>query len=153
MNAYFIEDIEIKSIKNCDEIKSIILSFDPIFPHLKEKISSYDDYAKKLSEYANVVICKINQETAGLLVFYSNDIETKTAYISLIGVHQEYQGKKIGKILLEYCINASINCGMEYLKLEVDLDNTRAIRFYVNNGFENCEDSNGSSVHMCKKIK
>lgn len=146
-------DIKIETAADQEKIKDLILTFDPIFPHLREKIPSYDEYAEKLSRYANVAVCKINGETAGLLVFYSNDLETKTAYISLIGVNKKWQGKGISGFLLDYCTEESKKSGMEFLKLEVDLDNARAIRFYLKNGFENCEKSEGSSVHMCKKIK
>jgi len=145
--------VEFERIKEIRLIREAICFFEPIFPHLKEKISSYDEYAEKLSRYANVVVCKENHESVGLLVCYANDSKTKTAYVSLIGVQPQWQGKKIGKALLEFCIAFSLKEGMEFLKLEVDSDNARAMRFYSNFGFDFCGESGASSVYMCKRIK
>ena len=145
-------DIILETLTDKNQIKNHILYFNPIFPHLKEKISSFDEYAEKLSKKANVVIEKINDEPVGLLVFYANDFETRTAFISLIGVSEKWQGKNVSAFLLEYCTEESVRRKMEFLKLEVDIDNGRAIRFYEKNGFKKCGEAGGSSIYMCKRI-
>ena len=134
--------------KSC--IYDLLVSFENIFPHLTEKISSFDDYAQKLSEYAYVVEAREENESAGILVFYANDQKTKTAYISLIGVKKEKSRKGIGKALLNYCEEFSLKQGMSRLRLEVDKDNVNAIRFYEKNGFS-CEgEASQDSFYMIK---
>lgn len=145
-------DVVMETVKDKEIIKELLLFFDPIFPHLREKITSYDEYADKLSSCANVIVCKVRNEIAGILVYYANDLINKTAYISLIGVCAKWQGKAISSALLGYCIRESLLQKMHFIKLEVDLDNSRAIRFYLKNGFEKCDNNGEYSIYMRKVI-
>lgn len=144
MNGLRVDRIcEVKEIENC------LREFDAVFPHLTERISSYEAYAMKLYQYANVYVCKSGMETCGLLVFYSNDMLNETAYISLIGVHEAYRGKRVGSFLLDWCKSFSKRMGMKKLKLEVDFDNEQAIAFYLRKGFSKCEkEDTRSSMYL-----
>lgn len=145
-------NVNIEPVKGWEKIKEVLLMFEHVFPHLREKIPSFDEYAKKLEKFACVCICQINTETCGILVFYANDVKEKTSYISLIGVLETWQGKHVGKQLLDYCIDRSVTCGMKYLKLEVDLDNTVARKFYTRNGFHECNYASDTSIYMKKTL-
>lgn len=147
-----INERRIESVLDDKTIYDLLIQFDCVFPHLHEKISSYEEYAYKLSRYAKVYVYKDLDKNIGILVLYANDMNNKIAYISLIGVDKSFEGKGIGKRLLNHAIQISKECGMNELKLEVDLDNERAIRFYKLNGFVSCNDDNGLSVHMIKKL-
>lgn len=144
--------IEFIQLISSADIHKLLNTFDCIFPHLKEKVYSYEEYSKKLSTYALCFECKIDGETAGILIFYANDATTNTAYISLIGVLPQWQGKKIGKKLLDYCILIARDKNMVSLKLEVDNDNISAIKFYQKNGFVFCGNKSNSSIQMIKNI-
>jgi len=144
--------MKFENIYNAKEICLFIKRFDCIFPHLKEKIDSYESYSKKLEKYASVVISKINDELCGILIYYANNMESKTAYISLIGVFPNYQGRGLGELLLDYCIENSRLNGMKRLSLEVDLDNSSAISFYKRNGFIECGSKSTTSIQMTKDI-
>ncbi len=144
--------MEFEIIYNAKEICLLIKKFDCIFPHLKEKIDSYEVYSKKLEKYASVVISKINGELCGLLVYYANNMESRTAYISLIGVLPDFQGRRLGNKLLDYCIENSRLNGMSKLELEVDLDNDNAISFYRKNGFTECGFKSITSIQMRKDL-
>ena len=146
-NKLYVEDV-----LEWKRINALLLEFEYIFPHLDAKIESYEEYSKKLEKYANVRLCKIDDEICGILVYYANDHITKTAYISLIGIHKQWQGKHIGRFLLEYCVEDSKRVGMELLKLEVDRDNLQAIKFYGKHGFVKEKEINCESFYMVKQL-
>lgn len=97
-----------------------------------EKIS---ELAKKFSDSAMFVIAKINNDVAGFTAFYCNDIKTKIAYLSMIIIVERYKGKGIGRLLLNNCIDLCNKYEMSKLRLEVNVNNNTAIKFYLKNGF------------------
>lgn len=133
-------------------ICQLLYQFDCVFPHLKEKVSDYQEYAEKLKKYAVVCTAQENGVVCGLLVVYVNDLCTKAGYISLVGLLPQWQGRNLGQLLMDYCADAAQARGMETLRLEVDLDNDRAIRFYERLGFVPWGEKKESSMHMEKKL-
>lgn len=133
-------------------IYNLLTEFQDVFPHLMDKISNLEDYAEKLSELAYVYSAEKNGESVGILIFYANDSESKEAYISLIGVKKENERKGIGKALLDYCFKLSRKHGMCKIRLEVDKDNSNAIKFYKKNGFSFCNATGHNSFYMQKEI-
>ena len=144
--------IEFKKLTAQEEILSALNEFIDIFPHLLEKIDSLFDYSVKLSKFANVAVAAENTTNIGIIVYYSNDFSTKTGYISLIVVKENFRGKNVGKQLLNYAVNVMRISGMEQLKLEVDDDNDNAVKFYKKAGFDFADSASSSSKYMIKKI-
>ena len=144
--------LTMKLIKEADEVKELLVSFGDVFPNLKGRIRSYDEFSEKLASYANVYVCLKENSPCGLLVYYSNDTSSKTAYISLIGVLEEYRGISVGKFMLDWCMYNSSIVGMSTVKLEVELNNENAIRFYKRNGFFQCSVPVEGRVYMSRKI-
>lgn len=132
-------------------VLSLLIEFSDIFPHLFEKIESPDSYAEKISKLANIYVAKQDGNNFGIAVFYSNDTTDKKAYISLIGLKEASRGKGQGSWLLSQCERLAENDGMTQVLLEVDSDNTSAIRFYEKNGYSVVEYSDRNSMYM-KKI-
>lgn len=82
----------------------------------------------------------------GYVAFYANDSNRKTAYISNIGVCEDYQRNHIGSMLMEKCLAVSKHQGMEKIRLEVLITNEKAISFYKHWKFEfETRGGNGSS--------
>jgi len=59
---------------------------------------------------------------------------TKAAEVQNIYVLANYQGKQIGKLLLEHAIAVAKTCEVNYLWLAVWENNHKAIKFYEGNG-------------------
>jgi len=58
-----------------------------------------DSYARKLSEFANFLICSLDGEEIGFIAFYENKISNEL-YITLIAVRQDLQHHGYGSDLL-----------------------------------------------------
>lgn len=144
--------MKVLRIKEAHQIFELLERFDCIFPHLEEKVDDYKNFSEKLEKHAIVCVAYKNELVCGLLVFYANDMVTKTAYISLIGILPQWQGQQIGQQLLDYCSKVSMDYGMKKIRLEVDLDNYRAIRFYEKYGFCVRMPKMMSSMYMEKDL-
>ena len=144
--------MEIQIVSDANEILDMLYRFDCIFPKLGEKAHDYNLFAQKLTQNAVVCVVKENNETCGLSAFYANDFENRVAFITLFGILPKYQRKHLGKQLMEYCCTESISRGMKHIRLEVDLDNSRAIVFYEQNGFVKSDVYTPTSVYMEKTL-
>jgi ribosomal protein S18 acetylase RimI-like enzyme len=143
---------EFIKITDKNDILRYLYDFSDVFPHLCEKIESMEEYAAKLSKFSNFYIASYDGAELGLAVFYSNDKQSKNAYISLIGLKSVARNKGLGSWLLNRCEEASIKDGMEKMSLEVDCDNPSAIAFYKKNGYCQGEFTNRSSMYMHKVL-
>lgn len=92
--------------------------------------------SKKIAQFGCFRVGYENDDVAGFVGYYANDILDKTGYLSTIVVSQKYQGKGIGRILLLKCLDDCRRKGMIRCRLEVRKENLRAIRFYKAKGFE-----------------
>lgn len=68
--------------------------------------------------------------------FLEYEVLFDTAEIFMIAVHKEFQGRKLGKMLMEFCVENLKTEGVKYVYLDVATNNTKAIEFYKKHGFE-----------------
>ncbi len=116
-----------EAIKVCDQ------SFPPqIRIYEKENCAEIID---KIDKYAVFFVSYEKGEVAGYAAMYNNDIDTRIAYITMIGVRDRYQRRHIGSELMFYCVKAARKKQMKAIRLEVLNTNKKAIDFYENLGF------------------
>ena len=74
------------------------------------------------------------------LVFDMNDsdytILNKRAYLSRLIVKEDFRQKGIGTKLIQHITNIAKELNYEEISVGVDLDNYKALKLYVNNGFK-----------------
>lgn len=118
-----------------EEIVQFINDMDVFFV---PKISSQSDISElvnKVLKHGFILSCR-NQDNniVGLSMFYANNLETKTTYLSYIAVSERRGG--IGQELLEMMESISRKEGMEKITLKTHSSNERAIGFYKKNQYE-----------------
>ena len=74
-----------------------------------------------MNKLAGFVTCKI--------------LNREQSQIGLIGVDKEYQGKKIGTLLVQFLENYLIDMNINILKVITEGSNISAQNFYIKNGF------------------
>lgn len=102
--------------------------------------SSFAMFALLQEEIVGMVTCFVNFSTFRAKPFLN---------IHDIIVREEYRGKRIGKKLLEKCIELAMQKGYCKVTLEVRDDNFIAKSLYKNLGFE---DTNPAMHYMTKKM-
>lgn len=111
-----------------------------------------EDYVEKIKNRAINYIYEENGKDIGLISFYANDLESKTAYISLIFVLNDFKGKGVSIALINKCIETCCLLGMKQIKLEVSKENFRAINFYKYNNFELTNECTANTFYMRKSL-
>lgn len=96
--------------------------------------ASFSQYVKRFAFYDNsiFVIAKVEDKIVGFAYLDGGKRERTYHNTNLgIGILEQYRGRKIGKLLLEYIMNFARNS--EYIAkidLQVRIDNTVAIKLY-----------------------
>lgn len=146
-------NIFIEKITTIDEIfKSISIFNDCFIESTENRVGNLWDYSAKISCYGNTYVVKIKDKTIGIIIFYSNDLISKTAYITMIAVKNEYKGNGIGKKLLKLSEVFAIKFGMKYIKLEVHKENISAIRFYEKSGYSYLDIASDTTIFLQKEL-
>ena len=96
--------------------------------------------------YKNGVVFEstVEDQIAGMIAFYCNNIIDKKAFLSMIVVKVEYQGKGVGDALLNQMEKECSRSGMRNVVLEVDSTNKNAQGFYLVHGYQIIKKSEGS---------
>lgn len=136
--------VESSQYKEC-----AIIQCDEAFVLPVNQRSNYRELFEKIDRNAIFVVAE-EEEILGYAAMYCNDMERLEAYITLIAVRPEAQGKQIGTRILSMCENIAIQKGMKTIRLEVSKMNSKAIAFYQKNGFEDIKQQGEESIYMRK---
>ena len=117
-------------------------------PSLYQRLDNYSKFIDKLYQHADNYAVVEEDILMGMISFYANDPVKKTAYITEIIVDKPYQGRGIGRKLIDICVGVSVRKGMNKIRLEVKKDNTGAIHFYNRLGFRYESDKSEEAVYM-----
>lgn len=149
-NGLFLEEITdctdkiIQAAVICDYAFSPEISFihDPLYNSRMEKTIK-NGYVFTVCESGKI---------AGYAILYANDYDSKTGFVSRICVIPEKQGLKIGRFLMDACVQKAKESGMHRVRLEVSDTNTKAILFYKKYGFVKEEKAHNGSTFMLLQI-
>lgn len=145
-----------RKIKSLEEMEKLLNEYDgSAVRTISSRTGDLRAYAGKLFQYAEN-FALYDGETAhtevGFASFYGNDAKSRTVYLTIIAVRPAFRGRGFGTAVLNYLETFGKENGMDRIKLEVDKENTGAIRFYGKNGFQITEEASGESFFMEKEI-
>jgi ribosomal protein S18 acetylase RimI-like enzyme len=81
----------------------------------------------------------INQDSNKIMGTSWLTVDGRRTYIHHFGIHRQYQGQGLAKVLLDASLKVAKTFGMQ-IKLEVHKDNAKAISLYANSGFVSLGD-------------
>lgn len=117
------------------EVAAFLKAIDQDFiPPLSTRIK-LEDYAAKLVDKAVLVGAKWHGRLVGLVAFYCNDLATRRAYVTCLGVAAEARGRGLGVTLIRQAMAVSHAAGMEVMDLQIDGDRPSLLAFYQRFGF------------------
>ncbi len=120
-----------------------------IFPEFEDKVKT-EQYAEKLSEKAEFVICQNDkQEIIGMIAFYMN--MPPECYLTFVCVNAQYTKRGIMSQMLNHIEKLAQSRRFTRIKLEVKRENHTAIAAYEKNGFEKIEET-AHSYYMLKSL-
>lgn len=92
-------------------------------------------YVEKILKSAEVLTWHQGGSLRALVAFYANDPEGKLAFVTLLAVGPDHQGKGVARSMLTSCLSIVSTRGFRKCRLEVAIGNERALRFYNSLGF------------------
>lgn len=125
--------------QNVDKVLKYLEQVDQLFVPTLSSQTNLPDYAKKISEHAELLWVICDDEIIGMCAFYVNCLPK--AYLTSISVLPDFQGKGVAGSLLRQTIGICRQYGFVYLYLEVFKHNTRAYTIYQQTGFNTIKDS------------
>ena len=137
--------------KDKNKIDMIISDCDSAFSQPVTKRDVYESLLSKLVSFGNVLYV-YNKEIIGYVAYYANDEIKKIAFITLLAVRPEYQRNSIGYSLIDQVENHCHDLGMNYIELEVNKSNKKALSFYLKNGYKYTEVKITDKYRLRKKI-
>lgn len=119
-----------------DEIRRVLQVCAPSFHDQSfNEPARIAELASKFAKAARVLVAYEQGEPRGFCAYYANDVQTHTAYVSMIVVARGMQGRSVGSRLIAQAADDARACGMTRMRLEVACDNEGALRFYRRHGF------------------
>lgn len=143
----------INKINSYEHLKENLYYYNNYFsPPLSKVPGDINKYAEKMFINANnIEIVDENKIKLGMICFYSNDVESKIGYITLLVVDKKYSNSGIGSILIKYAEDYAKKNNINKMKLEVSKNNENAIKFYKKKEYKIVEESE-YSYYMEKDI-
>jgi len=121
------------------KLSEIVLLMAAAGDELPDPLSKRVDvsaYTKKLLERGSLfVVLSDNGDPAGIMGFYANDQETKSAFLSILSLLPEFHNMGTGRKLMEILVSECKKAGMNEIFLKVSRENSDAIAYYEAMGF------------------
>ncbi len=128
--------MNVNTISNIEKLEDFLKKADKLFPvPLSEKVNLHE-YAVKLFEKATLCSFTVNGDIVGLAGGYTENTTDNLAYLSLLCVLPEFQGKGIGYNLVNRFINISESKKLRGVHLYAVKTNLPAMKMYNKMGFE-----------------
>lgn len=145
--------MKIERLKEVEDIRDALQRYNGSATRkLTDRVVSLELYADKLSRYAENYVMFQDDTEIGFFSFYANDMISKRAYLAIIAIDVQHQGKGNGSRALQFIIDECHTKQMNSLRLEVDKTNENALCFYKRNGFLTVEEASDFSVIMEREV-
>lgn len=145
------KEIVVKELTSYEEAEQVILEFkDNYFLRPITNDSYRATFINKHLENGHFLAEFNDGNPVGFFSFYSNDTESKVAFITSLALSEDLGFLK-GKTLMRL-VNNGIKLiresGMEIVRLEVERDNEKGIKLYKHFGFHFIESDKENTYYM-----
>lgn len=134
MNTMRIETLTYEDI-SMRRMIALLTSIESDYIPPLSSLVNISEYAEKLLKGAKVLVAVVGTVDVGAIGFYANNVETRTAFISTIGVLPVERGKNVGTLLIDAAERYCREKRMVNLQLEVSTKNIAALSLYRRLGF------------------
>jgi len=150
----YMNGIRLTEASNKEAVEEAVIRLEKrLVPSLTDRKINISQYSEKLAQYWKVWIHYDMGKPISIIAGYFNDETTRTVYLSMLAVAEEYQGKRLASSLLSEFEDYAIKNKMNYVKLEVRKHNLVARKLYSKFGYKVIGDASDTSYYMLKKLE
>ena len=142
---------QIESISYDELLSFMRQQVEDAFPSLKDN-NRLKSFTQKLYLNAELCLCREDRTPVGMIAFYANRAELDFAFIPHVYVSRDYRKMGVFSRMLQEVEKYVKNKGYNVLKLEVEIDNTTALRAYHQRGFYKIEYASQHSYYLYKEL-
>lgn len=125
-----------------ERILKLLISLDKEYiPKLSDQVN-LRDYSNKLAKSANFILLK-NKLDIGLIAYYINK---DFCFISSFGIPSNYQGHGFSQRMFSKLVEIVSEFGISQIRLEVNINNKKAIKYYYKLGFKKFDTTPNSFI-------
>lgn len=139
--------------KDIERLLSLLIKIDSPYLYPKDQNISLQVYSKKLINSAFNFILQYKNSDIGVLSIYANDFINKTAFTSSMGISPSQRGGKIAHLLVKFGIEFSKEIGMDFLRAEVDKENSKMVAFLKRYNFQIESETYRKSYILVNNLK
>lgn len=135
-----------------NKLYNFLKKIDKSFPIPISDKTDFDVFLKKIKS-KGLVYCAFDKELViGACFFYCNDDNTKTAFLTLLGVLDKYKKNGVGSNLVDLMIRYCKSKKYSRIRLYTRENNFGAIRLYLKNGFYTVKSDRKNDLMLELKI-
>lgn len=111
--------------------------------------------ASKLEKYGTISYVREQNRIVAMCAGYTNDLQNRRGYISVVAVLPEYSNKGYGKIAVQGFLKKAKSVGMLAVHLYADSENSAALHMYDKLGFSDWKvvgEPRPNDRHLIKKL-
>lgn len=139
---------------NTASLSQIIALFQNcIFDPPLDSYINVNDYTAKILKFAQRFECWHGDALVGLVAMYANDQASRSAFITMVSVANNFGGKGIASSLLGQAIGFAEKENYNQVALEVFSGNLKAIRLYEKLGFKRVPGEGEVKIRMEKQLE
>lgn len=125
-----------------NQIEDFLREVDSLFPVPISSKTDLGNYAKKITESADVFACISEGRIISMTAGYISNAYDKQGYISIVATLPQYQGKGIGGKLVREFVDEARAHGLASVHVYAVESNTPAVQMYLRNGFQRWHSNN-----------
>lgn len=132
--------VVVKEIDNLDKAVTAVKKYEDRHFIKFDDEDSLLAFTEKQLEYGHFMAAFMDDELSGYICFYSNDMDSRTAYVTSmsVGDHGLISGRIFCELVGE-AVRVAVGEGMNKVKVQVHKDNLHARKLYEKLGFEYIE--------------
>ena len=119
-----------------EDILNLLQKTGDLLPEPLSQRVDLTTFLAKIQKQAKIWVAVENAQPVGIIAYYANDLISRTAHLTFMGLLTNFQNRKIGTRLLEKMIEDCQQANFRRITLEVHPSNTRAIHLYGKHGFQ-----------------
>lgn len=130
------------------ELISMIAAAAEGLPPVFREVTAVEAYVDKLLSAARFEVIRDDDQVAGLVAYYANDLTTRRAFITLVSVAPAARKRGIAARLVSQVITRCENEGFKEVTLQVLEDNEAANALYEKHHFYRVSTQDGQHTLM-----
>lgn len=147
-------DMLIQNVSSRNEIYKVLTQCsEDFFNQNYNNEKAISNLSDKFFKNGVVKVVLINKQLAGFVAYYCNDTVTKTAFLSMIIVKNDFQHCGVGTELLNCVVSDCKKNNFDFIRCEIDNKNNNSKSFFKKQKFNFEKNTESETSYYIRSLK